>query len=161
MIRLTYNLDGSCSCGTTNCAAWARYVQCFAIIVSYRDAAAVVIPESVLFGKGYDEASEALITGVEQYASFAEHSNFADAVDVALHAEKEGFDRVRLRRALVQIAVNNPFTVHSSEKHNMYVLYFLSVSVPDRKGRSSRPPEHIVDKIRMKFGIYSAPSRFL
>jgi hypothetical protein len=54
-----------------------------------------------------------LITGLEKYASFAEHANVAKAVDEALCAEKEGFDRTRFRNALLQIAVNNSLSVHS------------------------------------------------
>jgi hypothetical protein len=154
VIWLTDNLDGSCSCSTTNCAPWPWYVQCLTVTVSYRDAALVMLPEGVLLLKGHHEGSRALITGVGQYASFAEHSNFAKAVDEALFAEKEGIDEARLSNALLQIAVNNPFTVHSSEKDNMYVLHFLSASVPNHKGRSSRPyPGCIVDKIRVKFGL--------
>jgi hypothetical protein len=54
-----------------------------------------------------------LIAGLEQYASFAEHSNVAKAVDDALRAEKEGIDGARVGNALLQIAVNNSFTVPS------------------------------------------------
>jgi hypothetical protein len=107
---LTYNLDGSSSCKTTNCATWPRYVHCFAVTVSYRVAAVVVLPESILLGKSHDNSSEAFLAGLEKYA---EHANVAKAVDEALCVEKDGFDRARLGNALLQIAVNNSFSVHS------------------------------------------------
>jgi hypothetical protein len=54
-----------------------------------------------------------LVAGLEKYASFAEHSNVSKAVDEALRAEKDGFDRARFGNALLQIAVNNSLSVHS------------------------------------------------
>jgi hypothetical protein len=73
------------------------------------------LPESILLRKGDDDKSfsEALIAGLEKYASFAEHANIAKAVDEALRAEKEGFDGARFGNALLQIAVNSSFSVHS------------------------------------------------
>jgi hypothetical protein len=80
------------------------------VTVSYKAAAVVVLPESVLLGNDHDNSPEALIAGLEKYA---EHANVAEAVDEALRAEKDGFDRARLGNALLQIAVNNSFSVHS------------------------------------------------
>jgi hypothetical protein len=108
---LTYNPDGPPSSNTTDCTAWPRYVLSFAITVSNSDAALVIVPESILFREGQGTPHEALITGLEQYAIFVEDLNVAKAVDETLHAEKEGIDCARLSNTLLQIAVNNSFTV--------------------------------------------------
>jgi hypothetical protein len=85
----------------------------FAITVSDRDVATFIIPETCLLAKDNVEASsENLIARLEQYASSAECSNIAKAVEDTLCAETEGIDGDRLGKALVQIAISNPFTVH-------------------------------------------------
>jgi hypothetical protein len=85
----------------------------FAVTVSDRDPAACILPEIFLLQKDMDKQYEALIPGLEQYASFAEDSNIAKAVDDALHAETEGIHGARLGKALFQIVLDNPFTVPS------------------------------------------------
>jgi hypothetical protein len=110
---LTCKADGSSSCCTANCTAWHWYVQCFAIAVSYRVSALVLLPECIFFGGGNYISSRALIAILEKGASFAEHSEVTKGVDEALCAEKEGVDRARLGNALLQVAVNNSFNVPS------------------------------------------------
>jgi hypothetical protein len=84
----------------------------FSIAVSDRDAAAFIVPEILLLRNRNDKPFEAIITGLEQYASFAKHSNIAKAVDEALCAETEGIDCDRFGNVLFQIVVDNPFTVN-------------------------------------------------
>jgi hypothetical protein len=67
-----------------------------------------------------------LIAGLEKYASFAEHANIAKAVDEALCAEKEGFDRARFGNALLQIAVNNS-SVYIHEREIIYTALLILV----------------------------------
>jgi hypothetical protein len=110
---LTCNLDWSSSYSTANYTAWPWYVQCFSTTVSYRDSALVTLPEAIILEKDHNPQDNILVAGLEKYASFAEHSNVMKAVDEALCVEKEGLDHARLGKALLQIAVNNSFSVHS------------------------------------------------
>ena len=71
------------------------------------------MPEAILLGKDHNLPYEVLVAGLEKYASFAEHSNVMKAVDEALCVEKEGLDHARLGKALLQISVNNSFSVQS------------------------------------------------
>jgi len=72
-----------------------------------------MLPEGILLSNGAEMSFQAVVAGLEKYASFAEQSGVAKAVDEALGAEKKGLDGGWLGNALLQIAVNNPFSVES------------------------------------------------
>jgi hypothetical protein len=71
------------------------------------------LPEGILLSNSAEMSYQAVLSGLEKYASFAEKSGVAKAVDEALGAEKKGLDPGQLGNALLQIAVNSPFNVES------------------------------------------------